>query len=259
MKSILLACAILIAWGVAKVPWEGKMEQRLKLAQSSAMMPISGEMRDQLGQGLALAVLGGFRGLAANFLWLKVMDAWENTEWVRLRGYAEMAVTLQPRVAFFWELGGWHMAWNASISAENSTGEPNEHRRKMRARQWLEEGRNFLERGARVIPDSLDIWMKLGDLYWQRLKDYRSASKYYKKASECPGALPFVARLGGIALERAGDDRAAYDYFVEIWRSVSHHPRDPSRYWEAIADRIHFLENKLNIPKEKSAVNEKGF
>lgn len=259
MKSILLACAVLIVWGLVKVPWETQMERRLKLVRFGAMTSISGEMRDQLGQGLALAALGGFRGLAANFLWLKVTDAWENREWVRLRGYAEMAVTLQPRVAFFWELGGWHMAWNASIAEENNLKEPNEHRRKMQAHQWLEAGKIFLKRGTQAVPDSLEIWMKLGDLEWQRSKDYRAAFKYYKEAAKLPDALPFVARLAGISLEKAGDDRGAYNYFVELWHSVPQHPKGPPKYWEAIANRIRLLEKKLNIPKEKSAIQEKGY
>lgn len=233
MKHLTLAFIVLLVWGAVKIPWENGMDARIKNIRYGNFAPFVGETRLQLGQGLALAALGGFRGLAANFIWLKVTEAWEKTEWVRLRSFVEMAVMMQPRVEFFWEIGAWHLAWNASIATENFSGEKNVSRRRLAAKNWIEAGRDLLQRGTLANPESFTILVRLGDLHWQRLNDFRAAAKYYAEAAQRPGALPYIERFVGMMLEKAGDNQAAYDYYVKLWNERNNpyliHPHYPER------------------------------
>ncbi len=57
------------------------------------------------------------RSVVADFVWLNVTTAWMNQEWFRMGGYINLCTALQPRAPVFWDMGGWHLAWNASIAA----------------------------------------------------------------------------------------------------------------------------------------------
>jgi len=247
-----LAALLLLAWGAAKLPWEEQMSDRRKQIMYGEVAPFSFELRDSLGQGLTLAALGGFRGVAANFVWISLTTDWENQQWTRVRTLAEFAVLLQPRVLFFWENGAWHLAWNASVAAENYGGAgKTPGQRAHEARQWIDAGREMLERGIRAIPEKPQLYMRLAELYQQRLQDYAKAAEYYRLAASRPGAPTFAERFVGYMLERAGRKQEAYDYWLSLWRSSPTHPPGTQRQWPKIEQQMRALEKELNIPADK--------
>ena len=141
------------------------MTQAQRKAAYGFAGPTAVAIREKVGQGLAIAALGGFRGLAANALMLQAHGAWEEQQWVRVRASLELATVLQPRVAVFWDTASWHLAWNAAVAAERFSGEKSETRRKMEARRWVEAGRDLLERGTKAVPERALLYQRLGDLY----------------------------------------------------------------------------------------------
>ena len=220
------------------------MTQEQRLATLGFSGPTAVAVREKLGQGLVLAALGGFRGLAANALILQAHGAWEEKQWVRVRSALEMATLLQPRVALFWDLASWHMAWNAAVAAERYDGEESETRRRIEARKWVEAGRELLERGTRAVPEKALLFQRLGDLYWQRLADYQAAASCYREALTKPDVPPYVERFVGYALEKAGDLSGALEYFRELRRSMGD-PPDPQRRPEVVELKIAELEKKI--------------
>lgn len=217
-------------------------------AQRQATVGFSGPtavaVREKLGQGLVLAALGGFRGLAANALMLQAHGAWEEQQWVRVRSALEVATLLQPRVALFWDLASWHLAWNAAVAAETYSGESNETRKRIEARKWVEAGRELLERGTRAVPEKALLFQRLGDLYWQRLADYQAAAACYREALTKSDAPPYLERFVGYALEKAGDKPAALEYFRNLRRSMGESP-DPVRKPEVVEREIRKLEAEM--------------
>lgn len=217
-------------------------------AQRQATVGFSGPtavaVREKLGQGLVLAALGGFRGLAANALMLQAHGAWEEQQWVRVRSALEVATLLQPRVALFWDLAAWHLAWNAAVAAETYSGESNETRKRIEARKWVEAGRELLERGTRAVPEKALLFQRLGDLYWQRLADYQAAAACYREALTKGDAPPYLERFVGYALEKAGDKPAALEYFRNLRRSMGESP-DPVRKPEVVEREIRKLEAEM--------------
>ena len=210
--------------------------------------PTAVAIREKLGQGLAFATLGVFRGLAANALMLEAHVAWEDQQWVRVRSALELATLLQPRVAVFWDMAAWHLAWNAAVAAEQFSGEPNETRRRMEARRWVEAGRDLLERGTKAVPEKALLFQRLGDLYWQRMGDYTSAARYYREALTKGDAPPYLERFVGYALDKAGHQEAALDYFREL-RGKMGNPPDPSRKPEVVDREIERLEQAVLLQK----------
>lgn len=229
MKGVAGALLVLALWGVCKIPLEQKMTQEQRKAAYGFSGPTAVALREKVGQGLVLAALGGFRGLAANALMLQAHGAWEEQQWVRVRSSLELATVLQPRVAAFWDLAAWHLAWNAAVSAERYSGEPSETRRKIEARRWVEAGRALLERGTKAVPEKALLFQRLGDLYWQRLGDYQAAAQCYREALEKGDAPPYLERFVGYALDKAGDKAGALAYFEKLRKEVGTQQDSPRR------------------------------
>jgi len=223
------------------------MTQEQRKASYGFTGPTAVAIREKVGQGLALAALGGFRGLAANALVLQAHGAWEEQKWVRVRTNFELATMLQPRAAVFWDTAAWHLAWNAAVAAENYSKEPNETRRRIEARRWVEAGRDLLERGTKAVPEKSLLFQRLGDLYWQRLGDYPAAADCYREALKKGDAPPYLERFVGYALDKAGDERGALDYFRELRAGMGVHP-DPARKPEVVDREIQRLEKKMDAP-----------
>ena len=245
-RTVLLTLGglLILVWGSLKLPWEMRMTRDQRLATVGFSGPTAVAVREKLGQGLVLAALGGFRGLAANALMLQAHGAWEEKQWARVRSALEMATLLQPRVALFWDLASWHLAWNAAVAAERYEGEENETRRRIEARKWVEAGRELLERGTRAVPEKALLFQRLGDLYWQRLADYQAAAACYREALTKGDAPPYLERFVGYALDKAGDKVAALAYFQSLLRAMGENP-DPGRKPEVVEREIRKLEAEL--------------
>jgi hypothetical protein len=245
-----LALVIFLGCSALKVPWEVRLaDERKRIMFGPDVSPMSMKLRDSLGQGMTLAALGGFRGIVANFLWLSVTTAWEEQQWTRLRTLADMVVLLQPRVSFFWENAGWHLAYNASVSVEKFSG-GSKGARNVESMRWIKQGIDFYERGIQAIPEKPKLYEMLALLYQQRLEDHVKAAQYYELASQKPGAPVYLERFVGFSLEKAGKKQEAYDYWVKLWRSSVDHGQGPRR-WPMIQERIRNLEKELLIPLDK--------
>ncbi|NBS54493.1 hypothetical protein EBT23_02840 [bacterium] len=247
-----LAVLLMLAWGAGKLPWEIRMTREQRWATVGFRGPTAVAVREKLGQGLLLAALGGFRGLAANSLMLEAHTAWEEQQWVRVRSALELATLLQPRVALFWDLASWHLAWNAAVAAERYAGTANETKRRMEARSWTEAGRQLLERGTKAIPEKSLLFQRLGDLYWQRLEDYQAAAACYREALTKGDAPPYLERFVGYALEKAGDPAAALAYFQKLRVSMGENP-DPARKPEIVDREIQRLQKQTQGAPGKAA------
>ncbi|MDR1144915.1 MAG: tetratricopeptide repeat protein [Verrucomicrobiales bacterium] len=250
MKLRLLALALIVIWGAGKVGWENRLAAERKVVMVGQDLPMSYQLRDSLGQGFTMAALGGFRGLAADSLWLSLTSAWQEQEWERVAALAEMCVLLQPRVAFFWDMGAWNLAWNASVAVEHGPVKGGIDRRKHDARRWIEAGKDLLERGIRVIPEKPILYQRLGDLYWRRLGNYEQAAECYKEALQRPKAPLYLERSVGLMLEKAKQDQAAYEYWRQLWQSCQEHGVDQHR-WDMVKEHIQKLETTLAIPTEQ--------
>jgi hypothetical protein len=250
VKATSLALALVLAgWGAVKVSWEERLYREREQLRYHGIT-INREVREQVGQGMMLALLSGFRGVVADFTWLGVTGAWEEKEWFKVKNLIDLATTLQPRTLLFWEMGGWHLAWNASIEKRNNPFEPSEARRIKEERFWIEEGRKLFVRGAENNPDRYQLWLQLAWINDQKIKNYHEAAYYYRKVTSFPDAPIYLERFVGYALEKAGEDQAAYDYWKELWRRPLPHT-DPQRAWDKIEKKIRDLENKLKIPREQ--------
>ncbi len=252
LRRALFVALLLGLWAPAKILWEQDISHEQDRLRYQGIT-MTRQLRDQLGQGLTIGVLSGMRSVVADIIFVvNVTLAWEKEEWFRMGGYINLCTALQPRSPTFWDIGGWHLAWNASVSAMEDRTQPNELKRLKASRFWIDRGLEIYKRGIENNPTYWRLWADTGLLYQQRLKDYRSAAVYYQRASELPDAPAYLERFPAIMYGQAGDDQAAYASWKALWERLTPEQRERREHWkEKIESNIRQLEQKLSIPKEK--------
>jgi hypothetical protein len=253
LRRAFLVALLLGLWAPVKIVWEQEIGREQNLLRYGTQ-PITLKLRDKLGQGLTIGVLAGMRSVVADFIFvINTTIAWENEEWFKMAEYVELSTTLQPRAPIFWDIGGWHLAYNASVGAmEDVKNQPNELRRIKASRYWAERGLDVYKRGIANNPGNWRLWADTAALYQQRIKDYKTAAYYYQKASEAPDAPIYLERFPAIMYGLAGDDQAAYASWKALWERLTPAQREDKQHWkEKIESNIRRLENKLSVPQEK--------
>lgn len=243
MRGILLAALVwlLAAWGT--VPLQERIErQRWQLKFGGAT--VTRQMRDVLGQGMVIAVLAGFRGVVADFVWIASHADWEQRRWFQQYNKMQMATLLQPRSVLFWDVGAWHMAWNIGYAERTDPANRTLAEGIKREMLWHQRAEQFLRRGIQNVPNRYELYFKLGWLYEQKFLDPCRAAEQYGLAARFPNAPPYVARMHCRKLAACGRLPEAYACWRALWQQQAGSP-DARRLLER---EIRRLENEMDIP-----------
>ena len=241
----LIAILMLAVTGAVLLPWERKL-QRDSQAARFRTAPLNLSLREQIGQSGFLAALSGFRAPLAAFLWIDAHSAWEKTEWGRMAGLFNTVTTLQPHTLLYWDIAAWHMAWNASIAALQDTKQQSEVLRERARRQYIDLGRDLLERGIRNNPDNYLLYERLGILLRDKGEDHSGAADAFAKAASFPDAPTYIGRFAAYEMNKVpGREREAYERFLTLYR-------EGKKQWvPSLLAKIRELEKKLNIPPDQ--------
>lgn len=248
-KSLVAALAIGLVFGVAKLPFEHRLEQEDKAAFfHGAQLSIG--LRDQVGQLGFLAALSGFRSLVADFLWIEAHTAWENTEWGRMALLFKNVTTLQPRVVMFWDMSAWHMAYNASVAALHDPKQPRQALRLRAQRQYIALGKDFLVRGIENNPDRYLLYERLGIVERDKLGDHLAASTRFAQAAAIRGAPAYEKRFAAYELSHVpGREQEAYERLAALYRMGE------KEWLPTLLERLQYLQIKLKVPPEQRVYN----
>ena len=83
-------------------------------------------------------VLLGFRGIAADLLWLDAIEHQKHKNWAQLRANVKSIVLLQPHFLNVWNFQGWNLAYNVSAQWDAVADRY----------YWVKEGAKFQMKGA---------------------------------------------------------------------------------------------------------------
>lgn len=205
-----------------------------------------------LAQGLSFAVLGGFRSLTADFLWLEVEDRWESGDLVGTQASLRLVTTVDPRPLTFWLNGARMIAYDLSAWRVAALGRDPAVSPATLARIDAEQAQAalvWLRAAEQFHPDSAAIAVEEANIQLNRQRDVAAAAASYRRAAELPHAPYYAARLHAELLRRLGRKMEAY-----VWlKSV--HPTLPPHYEAASAGlvlgRIRALEAELAIPADQ--------
>jgi hypothetical protein len=245
IRSILIVLLVLLLLGVGTRPIEGPAWQVVKARQPELNLQ---EIEGALGQGLIVGVLGGFRAVMADFLWIRTNTIWERRDRVKLDAMIRLVTTLDPRPDFFWLNGARMIAYdvpNWRIREEGGYDVVPESRKQAIDREQAEQAFAMLERALEFHPNKAKLYLEFGQIYLNRLKDDANAANWFLRASEQADAPYYAARIYGELLRRQGKDTEAYDYLKQLYVDL---PNEPYAQKPIILDRIRELENELKIP-----------
>jgi hypothetical protein len=241
MRRIVLAFAMLLAFGVMKLPAERALTFQHRQLQFGDVVNL--DFREKIGQLGFVAALSGFRAMLADVLFIEAHVAWERTEWGRVLFLFRQVTALQPRVPLFWDMAAWHMAWNASAAAMNDQSQPRLALRVKSQREYFALGKDFLERGIKNNPDKPQLYEALARLYRDKYNDHARASEFFAKAAVLPEAPNYDKRFSAYELSYCeGREREAYERLRALY-DEGEKERLPT-----LIKRLRFLEEKLSVP-----------
>jgi uncharacterized protein HemY len=141
------------------------------------------------------------------------------------------------------------MAWNASTAALNDPTQPRQALRIKAAREYLQLGKDFLERGIKNNPERPELYEALARLYRDKYRDHERASEFFSKAAALPSAHSYARRFAAYELAQCpGREREAYER-LRLLYDLGERERLP-----ALLRHLDELETKLNIPPEQQRV-----
>ncbi len=145
--------------------------------------------------------LGGFRGILADVLWMRLSRLQDEGRYFELVQLADWITKLEPRFTEVWSFQAWNLAYNVSVLFE---GAPDRWR-------WVANGIALLrDEGLRYNPGNARLMYELGWIFQHKMGGIMDqAQAYYKKAwaSEMmtlfDGPAPDYAALTAAPVTRA--------------------------------------------------------
>ncbi len=118
-------------------------------------------------------LLGGFRGILVDFLWMRAQKLQEEGKYFELVQLSDWIGLLEPKIPQIWIFNAWNLAYN--ISVEFPTPEERWN--------WVYQGIRLLrDRALKYIPHSPEIYRELSWIYFNKISaSVDEFSPYYKR------------------------------------------------------------------------------
>jgi hypothetical protein len=233
------------AWGVVR---ERQPELNLR------------DLQGAVGQGMVLGLLGGFRSIMADFMWIKGYDSWEKRNRPEAESTVYLTTLLDPRAVYFWSNGARIIGkdipvWRIQQAGRQTT--PAEqmairHEQALRALSFLDRGLEFHPDNWTLLQDKALLYQNnMGDPYdsadhQYNRQDLTAAAEQYRLAAAAPGAPYYVARVYAELLRRLGRNQEAYDYLRRLYPTLP--ANVPAATKDIVWERLRELENTLKLP-----------
>ena len=240
--SILLLFVLL---GLLARPIEAPAWKAVKAGQSEMNLEA---LEGALGQGLVIGVLGGFRAILADFLWIRTNAIWERKDRAKLDSMVRLVTTLDPRPDFFWINGSRMIAYdvpNWRIREEGGYSDVPEERQQAIDLEQSSKAFDLIDQALDFHPGNAKLYLEKAQIYLNRLKDDANAAKWFLQASQQDNAPYFAGRIHAELLRKQGLDEEAYDFLKNLHSEL---PNTPFAQKGIILERILDLEKALKIP-----------
>jgi hypothetical protein len=119
-------------------------------------------------------VLGGFRGLIANALWVRAMELQDQDRFFEMVQLADWITKLQPRIPTVWVVMAWNMSYNISIKFSNPKDRWS----------WVQRGIELLrDEALKYNPYEVELYRELAWHFQHKLgHNLDDAHLYFKTA-----------------------------------------------------------------------------
>jgi hypothetical protein len=201
------------------------------------------------GQGVTLALLGGFRALVADAIWVRMYVLWERHDLPGTHSLLRLVTAIDPRPVYFWINGARILAHDFSMWRLDAAGGFDAVGTAVEARINREQGTLALEHlsaAATFHPTNPDLWIERANIELHRLRDLAAAAESYRRAWELPKAPYYAARLHAELLRRQGRNAEALAWLVKLHPTLP--AGDDGAARDTVLERVRDLERELNVP-----------
>lgn len=207
------------------------------------------EFESALGQGLTMGLLGGFRAVIADFLWLRMNLAWEQRNLPATQTLITLVQSVDPRPLYFWINGARIVAYDLPVWRIDAAGGGRSVPAAVQQEFYQEQaelGLRLLDRAMAYHPDEPLLWLEMAKIRQWKLDDIAGAADLYRRAAETGRAPYYAARIYAELLKRVGRYQEAYNWLVKLHPALP--PDDPYAMADIVLGRIRELETILDVP-----------
>ncbi|MBU0533692.1 MAG: hypothetical protein KJ887_02690 [Candidatus Omnitrophica bacterium] len=167
-KSIVIFLIALLFFYACSYPLS-QVQQRLRsiLPEEATLKKLPPELV------FTTVLLGGFRGILVNLLWLRAQQLQDDGKYFELVQLSDWIGLLQPYLPTVWIFNAWNLSYN--ISVKFPTGEERWN--------WIYQGIKLLrDKGLKYTPDSAEIYQELAWIQYHKISDTSDEfNAYYKR------------------------------------------------------------------------------
>lgn len=244
-RTGLLVAAGLAAAGIALRPLEAPAWEAVRARQPALRLE---SIKDALGQGVTVGLLGGFRAIVADFFWIRTNYVWEKYDLPATQTSIKLVTAIDPRPTYFWLNGSRMIAYdmpNWRIDKAGGYDKVPDTVKKRFDQEQSEVAIRYLNEGFGFHPEEPLIRLEIANIYLNRLKDTASAARDYAIAAEHPDAPYYAARIYAELLRKMERNADAYAYLRTLYAKL---PADnPQAMKSVVLERIRELEAELNV------------
>lgn len=209
------------------------------------------DVESSLGKGMTIGLLGGFRTVIADFLWLRMNLAWEATDLPATQTLISLVQAVDPRPLYFWINGARIVAYDLPVWRIHAAGDPLSVPAAVQQRFYEEQaqlGLSMLERASTFHPNEPLLLLEMAKIRQWKLGDLDGAAELFRRAAETSEAPYYAARIYAELLKRIGKFDEAYAWLIQLHPTLP--PNDPHAMADVVLGRIRELEITLGIPPE---------
>ncbi len=118
----------------------------------------------QPGNLMNVALLAGFRGIAADILMIQIDDLHHRGQWYKILPLFYVVTYIQPNFLLGWSLGAWHMSFNLYVYSKEANKD------QVDPEVWINKGIEFIKEGIQKNPKTYELYFEAGWIYYQKRK-----------------------------------------------------------------------------------------
>lgn len=237
-------CALLVI-GLIVSPLQRKAWGEVRALQPELNLR---EVEGALGQGLVIGLLGGFRTIIADMVFIRANVYWEKKDREKTEALINLTTAIDPRPMFFWLNGSRIMAYDIPIWRIREAGGLDDVPRGVQDEIYKEQaqrGIDFIDRAGKYHPGDYRVPLEKAQIYNNKLKDPEKAAEYFLQAYHSEDGPYYTARIYAELLRQMNRKQEAYDFYRQLYNDL---PDDPQANKPVVLERIRELEDQLNTP-----------
>lgn len=247
-RRLAVTGAVLLVLGLALSPLQSRVWGEVKSFQPEMKLA---DVEEALGQGVVIGLLGGFRTLIADFVYLRASHYWEKRDRANTEALLALTTAIDPRPMWFWLNGVRMISYDIPVWRIRERGKWEEVPPAIRDRiyeEQVERAMAMLDRAEKFHPNDNRIPLERARIYYDKTQNYELAAKYYKQVMEMPDAPRYAARIYANALDKLGRTREAYYFLRDLYPTLPPSEVEPAASREVVLERIREFEEDLDLP-----------